>query len=317
VAREVLELSEFDIELRHIPGKSNGRADALSRRPDYDQGEHDNENITMLPDKLFIKSGTVTYTPTNVPNQDESILTPWIDSHNLKKIDNTWWKGQQRVITGDLSERRSIIHDHHDLPAYGHPGISQTMELTSRHHWWPNLAKEVQEYVKGCAECQHHKINTQARKAPLSPITPVREALPFQTIALDFIVKLPVSNGYDSILTITDHDCTKAAIFIPCKESISAEGVADLYLRWVFPRFGLPSKIISNRDPRFALKFMKELFRLIGAKANTSTTYHPRTDSQSKRSNQWLGQYLRPWVNYWQNNWEPYLVLAEFAHNSW
>jgi hypothetical protein len=91
----------------------------------------------------------------------------------------------------------------------------------------------------------------------------------------------------------------------------------DLYLRWVFPRFGLPSKIISDRDPRFTSKFMKELFHLIGAKANTSTAYHPRTDGQSERSNQWLGQYLRPWVKYWQNNWEPYLALAEFAHNSW
>jgi hypothetical protein len=117
---------------------------------------------------------------------------------------------------------------------------------------------------------------------PLSPITPVHGALPFQTIALDFIVKLPISNGYDSILTITDHNCSKAAIFIPCNESIDAEGVAGLYLRYVFPRYGLPLKVISDRDPRFTSKFMKELFRLIGAKANTSTAYHPRTDGQSE-----------------------------------
>jgi hypothetical protein len=94
---------------------------------------------------------------------------------------------------------------------------------------------EVQNYVKGCAKCQHHKINTQAQKAPLSPITPVHEVLPFQTIALDFIVKLPVSNGFNSILTITDHDCSKAAIFIPCNETINAKGVAELYLCHVFP----------------------------------------------------------------------------------
>jgi hypothetical protein len=73
--------------------------------------------------------------------------------------------------------------------------------------------------------------------------------LPFQTIALDFIIKLPISNGFDSILTITDHDCTKMAIFIPCNKSINAEGVANLYLRQVFPRFGLPRKVISDRDP--------------------------------------------------------------------
>jgi hypothetical protein len=156
------------------------------------------------------------------------------------------------------------------------------MELVARFYWWPNMAKDVQEYVKGCAKCQRHKINTQARKAPLSPITPVHEALPFQTITLDFIVKLPVSKGFDSILTITDHDCTKMAIFIPCNESISAEGVADLYLRKVFPRFGLPSKVISDRDPRFISKFMRELCHLIGATQNMSTAYHPRTDGQSE-----------------------------------
>jgi hypothetical protein len=316
IAREVLELSEFDIELHHIPGKSNGRADALSRRPDYDQGERDNENIVVLPDKLFIQSGTTTFEPPHSV-QDEDTLQPWVDPHQLKKINGEWWKGQRKVITGNAEVRRNIIKNHHDLPTYGHPGISRTTDLVAKYHWWPNLANEVQNYVKGCAECQRHKINTQARKAPLSPITPVREALPFQTIALDFIVKLPISNGYDSILTITDHDCSKAAIFIPCKETINAEGVAELYLRYVFPRYGLPTKIISDRDPRFTSKFMKELLHLIGATTNTSTAYHPRTDGQSERSNQFLGQFLRPWVNAQQDNWEPYLPIAEFAHNAW
>jgi hypothetical protein len=66
---------------------------------------------------------------------------------------------------------------------------------------------------------------------------------------MDFIVKLPLSNGFDSILTITDHDCTKAALFIPCNETITAEGVVELYLQHVFKQFGLPQKIISDRDP--------------------------------------------------------------------
>ena len=54
VAREVLELSEYDIEIHHIKGTSNGRADALSRRPDYDQGENDNKDVVVLPDHLFV-----------------------------------------------------------------------------------------------------------------------------------------------------------------------------------------------------------------------------------------------------------------------
>ena len=68
------------------------------------------------------------------------------------------------------------------------------------------MGKEVYKYVKGCTQCPQNKVNTHARKAPLNPITPVKNALPFQMIAMDLIVKLPPSEEYDSILTITDHD---------------------------------------------------------------------------------------------------------------
>ena len=92
------------------------------------------------------------------------------------------------------------------------------------------MGQDVYDYVKGCADCQRHKANTQAKKALLYPITPVAEALPFQTIALNFIVKLPESGGCNSILTITDHDCTKMVVAIPCRETINAKGVANLFL---------------------------------------------------------------------------------------
>ena len=55
VAREVLELADYDYEIHHLKGKENGRADALSRRPDYDQGKGDNEGVTVLPDAVFVK----------------------------------------------------------------------------------------------------------------------------------------------------------------------------------------------------------------------------------------------------------------------
>ena len=104
----------------------------------------------------------------------------------------------------------------------------------------------------------------------------------FQTIALDFITKLPLSEGHDTILTITDQGCTKMALFIPCSETITAEGVARLYLHQVFKRFGLPLKVISDRDTRFTSKFAKELCRRLGISQNISTAYHPRMDGQSK-----------------------------------
>ncbi len=141
--------------------------------------------------------------------------------------------------------------------------------------------------------------------------------MPFETVALDFITKLPISQGYDSILTMMDHDCTKAAVFIPCKESMTAKETTGLIVQHIFPQFRLPLKFISDQDPKFTSRFIRGLCKGTGTKQNISTVYHPRTDGQSERTNQWLEQYLRFWVNERQDNWHAYLPLAEFAHNNW
>jgi hypothetical protein len=143
------------------------------------------------------------------------------------------------------------------------------------------------------------------------------EAAPFETVALDFIVKLPVLQGYDSILTITDQGCTKAAIFIPCNEDITAEETAALYIKHVFAHFGLPTKVISDRDPRFMSKFIQAACKVTGINHAPSTAYHPRTDGQSERSNQWLETAIRFIMDQKQKNWAPYLPIAQFAHNNW
>jgi hypothetical protein len=141
--------------------------------------------------------------------------------------------------------------------------------------------------------------------------------MPFETIALDFITKLPESQGYDSILTIMDHDCTKATIFIPCREEINAEGTAALYIQHIFAHFGLPQKVISDRDPCFMSKFMQEVCCITGIEHNPSTAYHPRTDGQSEHSNQWVETAICFISDYHQTNWAPYLPIAQFAHNNW
>ncbi len=292
----------------------NGRADALLWRPDYDQGTCDNENVTVLPDSLFIWSLII---KEPLYEQKMSTIRKWTNAHWLKEFGGKWYKEGQLVITGDIAEWKRIVKEFHDPPMAGHPGIMWTKDLIARSYWWPRLQKDVEDYVKGCAQCQANKINTHAQKAPLFLVTTEAETRPFQTVAMDFITKLPLSDGHDTILTITDQGCTKMALFLPCSETITAEGVAHLYMQHVFKRFGLPTKIISNRDTHFMSRFAKDLCRHLGITQNISTAYHLRTDGQSEHTNQWLEQCLRFWTNHKQNNWMAYLPVAEFVHNTW
>ncbi len=103
---------------------------------------------------------------------------------------------------------------------------------------------------------------------------------------MDFIVKLPISQGYDSILTVTDHDCTKAVILLPCQEEINAFGVAKLYLKHIFPIVGLPDKVIPDHDTRFTSKVFKEVCDILKIKQNMASAYHPQMDGQSEKTNQ-------------------------------
>ncbi len=153
------------------------------------------------------------------------------------------------------------------------------------------MKQDIKQYVKGCATCQASKVNTGPLKPAMIPITP-EHTLPFKTVAMDFIMKLPQSGKYDMILMITDHDCSKAAIFIPCQEAISAEEVAGLLLKYLYPWFGVPKKIILDRDTKFMSKYARGLCQALKIHQNISTAYHPRTDGQSERTNQWLEQFL-------------------------
>ena len=205
--------------------------------------------------------------------------------------------------------RRGVLHHFHSSITARHPGIAKTIQLIQPFYWWPCMKDFVTNYVKGCATCQMNKINTHPMRPPLFPITST-STLPFQTVAMDFITKLPSSYGHDTILTITDHDISKASIFLPCAETIDAVGVAALYATHVFPHYGVPLQIISDRDPCFNLKFTTELCKILGVCQNISTTYHPQTDGQSEQTNQSLEMYLCLYCDTQQHEWAKLLPMA-------
>lgn len=132
---------------------------------------------------------------------------------------------------------------------------------------------------------------------------------------MDFIVKLPVSSGYDSILVVVDRR-TKMAHFIPCLETTTASELATLFFKNIFKYHGLPNNIVSDRGPQFKSTFWSELLRLLDIKPTLSTAFHPQTDGQTERVNSCLEQYLRCFVDYQQDDWFDLLPYAEFAYNN-
>ena len=133
------------------------------------------------------------------------------------------------------------------------------------------------------ATCQQNKILTHKPKTPLYRITTEEGTLPFQRIAMDLITGLPKHKGKDAILTIVDHGCSRAAIFLPCSTTITGPEIVQLYMDHMYRWFGLPSKVISDRDPCFTSHFGKALSQKLGIQQNLSTAF--RTASRNGRTN--------------------------------
>jgi len=138
---------------------------------------------------------------------------------------------------------------------------------------------------------------------------------PWAHISADFITKLPLAQGYDSILVVVDQ-LTKMVHFIPTTEKTLAEGLARLFRDNVWKLHGLPESIISDRGPQFMAGLMRELNQILGIESKMSMAFHPQTDGQTERVNQELEQYLRMFIDHQQEQWPDWLGMAEFTYNN-
>ena len=100
---------------------------------------------------------------------------------------------------------------------------------------------------------------------------PVRK---WDHVAIDFITGLPEEDEMNTILTVVDK-ATKMCHFIACTDKITAKETAKLYWQHFGRLHGIPSVIISDRDPRFTGKYWRELWRLLGTSLRMGSGFHP------------------------------------------
>ena len=79
---------------------------------------------------------------------------------------------------------------------------------------------------------------------------------------------------------------------------------------------GVPTSIVSDRDPLFTSGFWKGLQKALGTKLNFSTAYHPQSDGQTEHVNQTLEDLLRACVLDFGGSWEDHISLVEFSYNN-
>ena len=337
-ARWALYLSRFEFVISHKPGTSNGRADALSRRPDHQKDDADDNlnRVLLQPDRfrvLAAKRGHMSVVPEKAllrrirdcGEREQEVVEALskLDKLGPARLQNDLvdWNTEQGLllyrgrvyVPKDDALRAEIVRIHHDLPPAGHPGQAKTVELVTRNYWWPGMTKFIKDYVETCDTCRRGKASHAKPHGPLQP-NEIPDG-PGQVVTCDFITGLPDVDGHNALQLIVDRH-GKIIHLIPCTEEIDAEGAADNFIREWFRLHGLPRKIISDRGPQFSSKLFRAILKGLGIESAMSTAYHPQTDGQSERWNQEIEAYLRMYCSRRRDDWVKWLPIAEFAFNS-
>ncbi|GKA95914.1 putative CCCH-type zinc finger family protein [Tanacetum coccineum] len=212
-----------------------------------------------------------------------------------------------RLCFPDCSLRKKFVPEQHTL---GHFGHDKSIALVESKYFWPKLKRDVTRLVERCEVCQRSKgVLTNAGLYTPLPVL----SSSWIDVSMDFVLGLPCTQRRkDSIMVVVDR-FYKMAHFISCRKIMDALNVADLYFKEVFRLHGLPRIITSDRDHKFMGDFWRTLWKKMGTQLCFSTSYHLKTDGQTKVINRSLGNLIRCLVEDKPKQWDLVLSFAEFT----
>lgn len=315
LTRYAIVLQEFKFIVEHCAGKDNELPDLLSRDPD----------VQLVPDsldepeKMFAPVKCGEKVETMYMTQPQSFLEeimkkqredPQLElaKERLKKIGENgatepgeaafrnhyeirngqlWNKTHNQLWVPENAQKRVLFEFHDSLEA-NHPGRDETIRAIKTQFTWPNLHKNVVDYVASCLICSTMKRPTPQASAPLRAYIPKK---PWETIAIDFMgpyEETPSGNRF--LLVVTDLFSRWIEAFPTSNETTKV--TVQILEKEIFSRWGYPKALISDNGPQFTSTTFQQACKKWKVIHWPTPIYHPQANPTERR-NQEIKKVLR------------------------
>ena len=301
IQRFRLKLLRFVYKIKHIPGKENVSADAMSRYPRdtpteldvtfVDQVEDYSNQTMVMPsvdihlEKLHtaqksdeVLCQVIKYVQTGWPHylsSTDTVLKPYFENRAFITICNNLLAYQNRVIMPQTARLEALRSLHE-----GHLGLTKCTERARASMWWPRMSYDIEEMVKNCRVC---KESAPTVKEPLLPTaTPSR---PWQIVGTDLFY-----HNRNTYLLVTDYYSRYPEIAMLTSESSSC---VIKHLKSIFARHGIPEMVMSDNGPQYASQEFKDFAEKYHFRSVTSSPKYPRANGAAERMVQTVKNILK------------------------
>lgn len=293
VARWWIYLQDFDFGLDYRKGTLMSHADYFSRNPI-------NVCTVQKPQtwaQIAQASDEETRTLIQKLTDGQLDATRYVVKNDLLYVKHTPTGEPSRYLCfipkGHRLSLLRIFHDEHD-----HLGVDKTVDLITKHFWFPGLRAFVQKYVSHCLVCISQK---KVPRAPLQPISSWEKPdLPFQTVHMDALGPLPEADGYRYVLIVVDA-FSKFCLLYPMYRQDASE--LKLHVTNVISLFGTPKLIVADRGRMFQSTEFLNFVSGLGCDTHLITPEMHQSNGQVERYCRTVLNMIRVESNYREHKW--------------
>lgn len=281
------QLQMYDLKVEYVPGSRMLLADILSRDVansknvhfDFDSDVHvltvsmaDSQKEELLKaynceEMLLLRKYIADGFPHKMKLVEDSVKPYWNVRDELSYDAEFIYKGPTRIVIPPTAQVL-ILADLHK----GHLGIQKTIALALDTVYWPNICKDITEFVSNCPVCQENARSNQTEPIYRQPAA----TLPWQKVAVD----IAKSAGHYYLITADDYSgWVECDLLLGMKpwQIIAA-------LKKQFSRHGIPLIVQSDNGTQFTSSEFQQFAKVWRFQHHTISTYHSRSNGLVERN---------------------------------
>ena len=209
---------------------------------------------------------------------------------------------------------KEVLYRLHNSRTAGHIGILRTIREFRERFYFPGFTEYFIQMIKNCLTCiQQKAISNKSLRTFLQPVSSL-QSFPGDMMQIDIAGPFRGSSPYKFVLT--GIDVFSKYLFATPLISANAQKIAQELTSIFFKHSYIPKTIVSDLGTNLVAELMHELSKLLEVRIRHATLKHAQSVGVVERSHGALKRILKLNTNEQWSNWQLYVPLATYIHNT-